>query len=267
MKCFLTYVRQHLHALALYRFAYITKLIYGLLAMFAVRSLWVALYANQLELDGRSLMEMITYAMAAMALDLIFYPQGENSVHTYMSHQVRTGNIDTDLLRPMGFQRQMLYRNAGYMIVTFVSLVLPAVFAGMLFMGFRPPADILSGLLFALSLVMAYFVLFSLNFLLGLVTMLIKNTFYIVWAYRGLSDFFSGKLVPIWIFPAGLRTVSGFMPFRCIYDIPLNIYIGALTGSECARALLFQLFWAVSLMLLGQILWRAVHRRYTVQGG
>lgn len=267
MRCFLAYIRQHFRALSLYRFAYFMKFLYGLLAMFAVRCLWVVLYAEHAVRDGRSLSDMITYAMLAMALDLIFYPQGENSVHTYMSHQIRTGNIDTELLRPVGFLRQMLYRSGSYMIVTLISLVFPVVLAGMLFMGFRPPADVLHGLLFAVSLVMSYFVLFSLNFLLGLITMLIKNTFYIVWAYRGLWDFFSGKLVPLWIFPAGLKALAGFMPFRCIYDIPLNIYIGAFSGKECADSLLLQLFWAVFLMLAAQLFWRSVRKRYTVQGG
>lgn len=64
---------------------------------------------------AHSLPDMITYAMLAMALDMIFYPAGDNAVYAYMNTQVKSGSIDTDLLRPMGFQRQMPYRNASRM--------------------------------------------------------------------------------------------------------------------------------------------------------
>lgn len=80
MRCYAAFVRQQLRALTLYRFEFFVKILYGLLAMYGARCLWTALYHQNPALLERTLPEMITYAMLAMALDMVFYPSGENSV-------------------------------------------------------------------------------------------------------------------------------------------------------------------------------------------
>lgn len=267
MKCYAAFIRQQLRSLTLYRFEFFIKIVYGLIAMYGARCLWVALHNQNPALLERSLPSMITYAMLAMALNIVFYPSGENSVDQYMGEQVRRGAIDTDLLRPLDFQLQMLYRNSSYILSTLLLLVLPAWLTGVLFMGMQLPASCLHAAAFALSLLLAYLVLFSLNFLLGLISMVTMNIRQITWAYRGLVDLLSGKLVPIWLFPVGMQTIMYMLPFRCIFDIPLNIYTGALSGSALTSQLLLQAAWACALLAAGQMAWRAVKRRMTVQGG
>ena len=115
MRCYRAFLRQQMSSLRLYRFEFVVRILYGCLAMYGARCLWSALHAQNPALLGRSLPDMITYAMLAMALDMIFYPAGDNAVYAHMNTQVKSGSIDTDLLRPMGFQRQMLYRNASRM--------------------------------------------------------------------------------------------------------------------------------------------------------
>mgnify|MGYP000419372070 CR=1 FL=1 len=124
MRCYAAFVRQQLRALTLYRFEFFVKILYGLLAMYGARCLWTALYRQNPALLERTLPEMITYAMLAMALDMVFYPSGDNSVQSYMNEQVRRGSIDTDLLRPMDFQIQMLSRNSSYILCMLLVLVL-----------------------------------------------------------------------------------------------------------------------------------------------
>ncbi len=267
MKRFRSYVRIQIRLLSVYRFENVMRCLYGLLAMYAVRALWIAIWKDNSALVERDLPEMITYAMAAMALDIVFYHSGDNSIHTYMSHQVRNGNIDADLLCPMDFQQMMLYRNASRILVLFFMNVLPVTAFAVLFMGFQLPASPGNTVIFFLSLFLAYFAVFGTDFLLGLLAMGIKNTRYVSWSYRAVSDFFSGKLVPLWLFPSALRAVSLCLPFRCIYDIPLNIWIGSYSAAETARALLLQLFWAAALLLLGRACWHSVQKHYSVQGG
>lgn len=267
MKRFFSYVQLQFRHLPFYRFEHMMRCLYGLLAMFAVRALWTSLWRENPSLVGKDLPEMITYAMSAMAIDILFYPGGDNSVHVYMSRRSRNGSIEADLLCPMDFQHMMLLGNASRILVLLLTTVLPVTLFAFLAMDFRLPASAGNAAFFFLSLILAYFVFFGTDFLLGLLAMVIKNTRYVSWAYRAISDFFSGKLVPLWIFPAALRTVSYFLPFRCVYDIPLNIWICSFSPEETARALLTQLFWAVFLFLMGRICWHSVRKRYTVQGG
>lgn len=267
MKCYRAFVRQQLNSLTLYRFEFVMKVLYGCIAMYGVRCLWYALHAQNPALLGRSLPDMITYAMMAMAMDLVFYPSGDNAVYDCMNAQVKSGSIDTDLLRPMGFQRQMLYRNASRMMVLSWVLVLPAWLLAVLFMGMQLPSSLVHLAAFFVSVGLAYFVLFSLSFLLGLLGMITMDIRHISWAYRGLVDLLSGKLVPLWLFPPMLMQCTNLLSFRCIYDIPLNIYTGAFDAAEIFKQLGFQCMWALVLMSAGHLLWRKVHLRLTVQGG
>ncbi len=267
MKCYRAFLRQQVNSLTLYRFEFFFQVLYGCVAMYGAKCLWHALHAQNPQLLGRSLPDVITYAMLAMALNIIFYPSGDNAVYSYMNAQVKSGSIDTDLLRPMGFQRMMLYRNASRMSVLLLVLVIPAWLLAVLFMGMQLPHTPWHFLAFVVSLGLSYLVLFSLNFLLGLLGMITMDIRHISWAYRGVVDLLSGKLVPLWLFPPLLVGLSNLLPFRCIYDIPLNIYTGAFTGGQLLWQLAFQGIWALGLMLLGRVAWRKVRLRLTVQGG
>lgn len=267
MKCFLAFLRQQLRSITFYRFEFFSKILYSCIAMYGARCLWITLHAQNPALLQRSLPDMITYATLAMALDMIFYPAGDNTVHTYMNEQIRKGNIDIDLLRPMGFQRQMFYRNASRMLSLALFLVLPACVLAQLFMGQQLPATSLHALAFVPSIILAYFVLFSLNFLLGLLCIVTYNIKQIAWAYRSLICLLSGQLVPLWLFPDGVQNLFNLLPFRCIFDIPLNVYTGAIGANRLPSILLFQLVWACGLLLTGQWLWRLTRKRITIQGG
>ncbi|HML47721.1 MAG TPA: ABC-2 family transporter protein [Clostridia bacterium] len=267
MKCFLAFLKKELRASGTYKFEFWIRLVYGLIAMYGARCLWVALDAQNPQIVGRDLPSMITYAMLAMALDMVFYPSGSNAPHRYIMDQVKKGAIDTDLLRPMDLRGQVLLRNAGTVLYGAATLVLPACVLAMLFWGMRPPASWMYGGLFLASVAMGYWVLFSLNFLLGLLSIVTLNNRQITWAYNGMVALLSGKLVPIWLFPAGLRAVANALPFRCIFEIPLNVYTGALAGRDLAAGLLLQACWALALALIGRLAWSAAHRRLVVQGG
>lgn len=265
MRCFLSFLRQSARVESIYRFDFWMRVLYTLIAMLGAKWLWEALYAQNPDIVGRDLPMMTTYAMLAMALDWVlsslYAPTG------YMTNQVRSGAIDTDLLKPIGFHRHMLYRSAGEMLLKLLVQALPAVVFAMLFLGMRPPASWAHGLLFLVSFGLGYLVLFSLNFLLGLLGMVTLNIRYLGWAYGGVVGLLSGKLVPLWLFPAGVRAVIGVLPFRFIYDVPLNIYTGATGGMEMLALIALQAVWALLLLALGQRVWRRVQYRLVVQGG
>ena len=267
MRCYIAFLRQQIRALTLYRFEFFVKIIYGLIAMYGAHCLWTALYTQDPALLERSLPSTTTYAMLAMALDIVFYPSGDNSVDRYMSERVRSGSIDTDLLRPINFQVQQFFRNSSYVLAVTVILVLPACIVGILLLDMQLPASLTHMLAFVMSLVLAYLVLFSMNFLLGLVSMITLNIKHISWAYRSMIGLFSGKLIPLWIFPNEMQRIINLLPFRCVFDIPLNIYTGELQGSALLWQMLLQLFWGVLLWGSGQIAWQIIRKQLTVQGG
>ena len=67
----------------------------------------------------------------------------------YIATQVRTGAIDTDLMKPLDFHFHMLARSAGEVLFGLGILALPAFAMGYFLFGLQPPGDVTASLLFA----------------------------------------------------------------------------------------------------------------------
>lgn len=268
MKTFLAFLKTEQRSAGLYRMDFLLKVLYSLIAMYGVRSLWSALYTQDPTIVGRPLPSMITYAMLAVALDIIFYPSALSTApQNYIAQQVRTGRIDTDLLRPMDLQKQLLARNGGAALFGAVWLVLPAWLLGVLFFGMELPPGLIYGAAFLVSGILSFLILFSLNFMLGLVCFATTDIRQITMAYSGILTILSGKLIPNWLYPKWLQMLINVLPFRCIFETPLNIYTGAVSSIEIGSNLLLQMIWAIVLVLLGKGMWLGVHKHLCVQGG
>ena len=268
MKVFRAFLKTELRSAGLYRVDFLLKVLYSMVAMYGVRSLWVALYAQDPVMDRRPLPSMLTYAMLAVALDIIFYPSAlDTAPQNYLAQQVRTGRIDADLLRPLDLQKQLLARNSGAALFGAVFLVVPAWILGVLFFGMELPSNAIYGTAFFISAILSFMILFSLNFLLGLVCFVTTNIRQITMAYSGILTILSGKLIPNWLYPEWMQALIALLPFRCIFETPLNLYTGAVANKEIAFSLLLQTAWVVVLFVLGKTFWNSVHKRLAVQGG
>lgn len=268
MKIFGAFLKTEQRSAGLYRADFFIKVLYSLIAMYGVRSLWLSLYAQDPTIVGRPLPSMITYAMLAIALDIIFYPSALSTApQNYIAQQVRTGRIDTDLLRPMDLQNQLLFRNCGAALFGAIWFVLPAWLLGVLFLDMELPPSLLYGVAFLVSAIFSFVILFSLNFMLGLVCFVTTNIRQINMAYSGILTVLSGKLIPNWLYPEWMQVLINVLPFRCIFETPLNFYTGAVSSMEIVYHLLLQIVWMVVLFLLGKVQWLGVQKRLTVQGG
>ncbi len=226
---------------------------------------WNTLYLHRPDLFTTSLEQMLTYAMLAIILNFFLNPS--NLARYYITAQIRSGDIQMDLLRPLDFPFHLLARSAGMTLFNLMILCLPAFLLGALFLGLKAPASLLSGLLFLPSLALAFLVAVSLQFLVGLISVYTIGARRIVWFYLAVLRFFSGQMIPLWIFSPLLAQIAALLPFQTLVGIPLSIYIGRLDGAQAAQALGLQAVWAAALLLLGRLIWSRAYRKLTVQGG
>jgi ABC-2 type transport system permease protein len=263
MKLFWSFTRQTFHNVAVYRFEFWMRLFWVYLLMYSVYWVWKTLYTQSPGAFGVSLQQMVTYAILGMILDIVL----DVGPEWYIANQVRTGAIDTDLMKPIDFHFHMLARSAGEMLFGLGILALPAFAIGYFLFGLQPPGDMTTSLLFAISVLFGFFVFFHIGFLLGALTVITLDIRSIAWAYYALISFFSGQMVPLWLFPDFLRKISELLPFQAIYYIPMSIYIKTVNGKEALQALGLQVFWAIVLAFVSRWAWGRVHARLTVQGG
>ena len=80
----------------MYRFDFLLWSTSILILMYGTRWVWITLYTQHPGAFGVSLQQMVTYAVLSMAIENLFY----TGQQYYMAHQVRSGAIDVDLLKP-----------------------------------------------------------------------------------------------------------------------------------------------------------------------
>ena len=263
MKIFWAFTRQAFFNQSIYRFEFWLRIFSVYLWMYTIYWVWRTLYTQTPGAFDLSLEQMVTYGILGMALE-IFLDVGPE---WYMATQVRSGAIDTDLMKPLDFHLHMLARSAGEMLFSLGILALPTFVIGYYLFDLRLPGDAFTSLLFVLSLVLSFFVFFHISFLLGTLTVITLDIRSISWAYYSMVGFFSGQVVPLWLFPEFLRKISAVLPFQAIYAIPMSIYIKRISGSAALQGLGLQIFWIIVLVFVSRWAWTQVHKRLTVQGG
>ena len=252
MRTGMAFLRNEFYNMSIYRVSFWLNFIYTFLMMYSVGYVWRALYAANPSVTGVPLPQMISYAVLGVALEAILHPR--NGPQIYIMEQVRKGTIEMDIMKPIDFQFYMFAKNMGSIAVRFLFLVSPSLIAAFFLFSLELPKWP-AFFCFICSLICSVIVSFFLN---------IRN---INWGYNALLRFFSGQMVPLWIFPGVLGIISDFLPFRCIYAIPMSIYIGNYAGMDMLVALAVQFTWIFVLWLTSRLLMKQVFARVMIQGG
>ena len=155
---------------------------------------------------------------------------------------------------------------AGNALFVLTYVVVPLCVAAVVLFPMRFPSG-WQAAAFAVSMALAFVLAFSIEFLLGLLTFLFTE----VWGFMALTStaiqLCSGVYIPLWFFPEALGKAIALLPFQGLYNIPLSIYIGKLSGDAVWGGLMFQLGWSSVLFLAGHFGLKAISRRLLTAGG
>jgi ABC-2 type transport system permease protein len=265
MDAYLTFARRGFQRAITYQFQFWTELLVNLLFMYIYVCLWRALYADRDTVAGYGQRQLLSYIIVAQTL-LTF----QFTVRTVwlIEARVRTGEVAIDLMRPVDFQAMILATGAGAAIHTLLTNMLPkfALF-GLAGVVAAPPSGP-ALLLFLLSAVLGFLILFGIEFLIGV------SAFWLV-EVRGLYSvvmwgaywLFSGYFLPLEFYPGWMEAMARALPFQSIIYTPSAIYAGSLAGTGALNAVLGQLAWTALLLGAGRALFGTAHRRLVVQGG
>src|SRR5215212_11830125 len=162
MKIFWSFTRQAFQFASVYRFNFFAEILLTFLRMYGIYWVWRILYTQKPGAFGVDMKQMVTYGVLGMAMQIFIWSR----VQWYMSSQVKSGAIDTDLMKPLDFHVHMLARSMGETIVG-GALALPALISAYFFLDLSLPADIGTTVAFFFSLALGFLVMFHLNFMLG----------------------------------------------------------------------------------------------------
>jgi ABC-2 type transport system permease protein len=192
-----------------------------------------------------------------------------------VSAAMRTGNIAYDRLRPVDTYFYWFSRVAGWMtsravpraslMFVFAAIVLPL--CGLEKWSLRPPASTQALGLFVVSIALVVPLAAAVTNLLNVGIVATMSDRGVNALAGGFIILLAGNVLPLPLAPDAWKLVLLLQPFAGLSDIPARLYVGALTGEMAALALGAQVFWIVTLILIGRILLNISMARLQAQGG
>jgi len=186
---------------------------------------------------------------------------------------VESGNVGYERLRPVDtyllwFARALAWRVANTTlrvgpIFVVAALILPLT--GMANLSWRMPDSVTAACLFAVSMVMTALAASAITVLLNIVTTAVRTPRAASFL-MGFTNFFSGLVIPLALFPGWAQGFLLWQPFAGLADIPFRLYSGALVGGMALQGLASQALWVVLLTLLGRWWLNRVMARIDMQG-
>jgi ABC-2 type transport system permease protein len=223
----------------------------------------LALYESRDEVGGWSATDTVTYVWFVQALLMTVYAFAWVEV----ALRIRSGDIATDLSRPLDPLRYWLAYDLGRALYHFLFRGIAPFAIGMLVFDVRLPEGAVAWLALPLTIALAVTVAFAFRFLYNLASFWLID-------YRGvtlvavtISLLFSGFILPLPFFPDWLEAVARVLPFAAIVQIPVDVFLEKTTGVELVAVLLLQVLWAAILLGLGRLVLNVAIRRVVIQGG
>lgn len=192
---------------------------------------------------------------------------GLRAVFTLVNQEVRSGDIEVALLRPLDWPLskicELLGKNGPEFLIQLVVLPL----ALLLFVG-PPDVSHLSwgiGAGFMVLTVLSIVTASALFLTVGLLAFWLTDAQPVFRLVDKIILIFGGGFVPIALLPAAVQVFVRYSPFG-VYAAPTQLFNPAI-GSHMVATLIAAVGWSLALIVLCQFVWTRAQRRVEVNGG
>lgn len=246
-----------------YSFELLIRLVSNFLTLMITIFIWKAAYMHRSTLAGVDQQQMITYSIISILL-VSFY---QVRVDSTINMRIREGQIAIDFIRPVNLLISWFFDDLGTSVDAILLNLLPLLVFSILIIKVPLPHDLAAFLLFLVSIVLSYLLIWLITALTAMVAFWYTELGSITVIRFQLIRVLSGSFVPIWFFPAWVQKISAFLPFIYLYQNPLGIYIGKINPRQAFISMVIQLVWIVLFGLVLVYTWKKACRRVIVQGG
>jgi ABC-2 type transport system permease protein len=266
MRLFWEIMRRSFRRFLTYRAAMLAGLVTNLFFGLLRASVLLALAGNGqgvIDNAGFDQQNIITYTALTQAVIAFLSVFGSND----LMQTVYRGEIANDLLKPLSLFQFWLAQDLGRALATLLMRGVTILLIYRLFYPITVPQSLTQWLLMMLSFAFAFIISFGFRFLVNLMAFWSPDARGIGRLAFALSMFASGFLMPLAFFPPVLQQILAFTPFPAMINTPMGIYMGTISGPAIQTQLLLQAFWAVTLVVVAQIVLRQGSKRLVILGG
>ena len=228
--------------------------------------LWKAVYSSSTSkmINGFSLDEMTIYILMSFITSVVI---SASMIHE-MYREVKDGSIAINLIRPISYEKRMIFQGIGNVAYNFVVIfTVSFILITILYYKFSGTINIFNILFYLITTILGMFINLYYNYAFGLLSFKITNMWGLTQIMGAVSELLSGTLIPIVFFPKAIQWMFNFLPFSSMIYTPTMIYLGKITGFELIKAVSVQIAWLVILIVISRVMWNTMIKKITILGG
>ena len=241
----------------------VTQFVWGMMEILAFH----AFYQTDATAFPMTFQQTVSYVwmqQAFLSLFMLWFFENE------IFEAITSGSIAYELARPMDLYNKWFCQSIANRLAKALLRCLPIF--GIAFLLPAPyrlvlPANLTTLLLFLLSLLLSLGVVVSVSQLIYISTFYTLSSIGVRVVVGAIGEFLAGGIVPLPFFPQPFRQLAELLPFAAMQNVPLRIYSGDLQGFDALDSLLLQIFWLITLLMLGKWWIKKALQRVVVQGG
>lgn len=263
MKKYMDHVRIGMKEHLVYPSAVWAKLFSKIIYLYLQFCIWSALFSSgSLKNPSLNKTDTLRYIVVSTIVSTVI----ECNVIEKINAQIQSGNIATELIRPIGFKRMLLSRHLGDTAIKIICYMIPLIVLVKASVSLQLLCIEQIGI-GMISIILAYCIQFLYSLAIGLLAFWLIVTWPINMFFGAIYKLLSGAWIPVTMFPETLYRISLFLPFRAIYAIPVSILTGSMTMNEIWHSIGIQMIWLIILYILVQFIWYVGRNKLVVQGG
>lgn len=218
--------------------------------------------AGRAEVGGFTLSQVVIYyVLVTLVSRLVTASEMDSPIAT----DIYEGALSRYLLYPAPYP---LVKYAQQIGATFPAVIQIVVFAGWMPFALGLPEGMTAGsvAMGLAAIVLATVLQFLILWPLQAVAFWADNVWSIVFGHRIVSRLLGGMLLPLALFPEGIRGLLHLLPFRLLFAFPVETLLGRIPPHEWARDMGLATLWCLVAAAVGTVVWRRGDLRYTGVG-
>jgi ABC-2 type transport system permease protein len=263
MRVYLEIARRGFMRYSTYRAATVAGLFTNTIFGFMKCYIMTTVFVGAALVGGYSRSDTLTYVWLTQALLATVYIWG----WTEVGERIRSGDIASDLQRPIGLQSYWLSQDLGRSAYHFIARGFIPFAIGALAFHLRLPEHAWTIPLFLVSIIFATMISFAVRFMTNL------SAFWF-FDHRGMMvhgmvvvNVFSGFVVPLRFFPGSIRDLLLLNPLAFIVQFPIDLFLEKYSFADAVGRTGIQILWLAALLAATRAVVARGTRRLVVQGG
>lgn len=228
-------------------------------------TVWKNVFSQQTNIKGFSLAQILQYYLLIFIIGSLI----ESHFESLRCQQVRLGQIDFKIIRPLSFLSEILWQDIASKLIYFL-LGLP-IFA-LIFLIWAPAFDLTAitwpsanhWLLFIYFLITSYLLNFLIAFWIVLGSFWMEGSQGLEHFKQILISVFSG-MIPLAFLPGWMQQIAYYLPFKFMFAIPISLIQSSYAATW--QDISYAAGTIVVMLIITKIGWRQAMMKYSSAGG